>query len=511
MVAATHVADGGIDTLESRNPATGEIIDTVPVRGQDEVNAAVARAEQAAEIWGAMSFAQRREHLLNWRRELAARADEIADLIRKENGKPKLDAIQELFLTLSHLSFAATNAQKALEGRTVGAGLLANFRARVDYHPVGVVGVIGPWNYPLFTPMGSIGYALAAGNAVVFKPSELTPLVGLLFQETVEASIPVPNLVQVVTGDGRTGAALARARLGKLAFTGSAATGKKVMAAAAENLTPVVMELGGKDAMIVADDADIDRAAQAAVFGALTNAGQACISVERVYVVESQYDRFVDKVKSEIEQLRTGPEEDAHIGAITRPQQIDIIKDHIEDALDKGATAIVGGKESVKGAFVEPVVLTDLTPDMKIMREETFGPVLPIIKVRDVDEAIQKTNSTTYGLGSSVWGKANVKKIADRIKAGSTAVNGVLAFASIPALPFGGIGDSGFGRIHGEEGLREFSRIKSTAQERFKLPMTLMSFKRPSNAYSQMKGMIMQLYGGGIVDQISSTLRKFRS
>ncbi len=511
MVAATRAADGGIDTLETRNPATGEVLGTVPVRGEDEVNAAVARANQAAEIWGAMSFSQRREHLLNWRRELASRADEIADLIRKENGKPKLDALQELFMSLTHLTFAATKAEKALAGRTVGAGILANFRARINFRPVGVVGVIGPWNYPLFTPMGSIGYALAAGNAVVFKPSELTPLVGLLFQETVETSIPVPNLVQVVTGDGRTGAALAKAKLGKLAFTGSAATGKKVMAAAAENLTPCVMELGGKDAMIVAGDADIDRAAEAAVFGALTNAGQACISVERVYVVESQYDRFIDKVKSEIEYVRTGPEEDAHLGAITRPQQIAIIKDHIDDALDKGATAIAGGKDSVKGAFVEPVVLTDLTPDMKIMHEETFGPVLPIIKVRDVDEAIAKANSTTYGLGSSVWAKANARQIADQINAGMTAVNGVLAFASIPGLPFGGIGDSGFGRIHGEEGIREFTRIKSTAEERFKLPINFMTFRQPTNAYSQMKGMITQLFGGGVVDQITSTLRKFRS
>jgi acyl-CoA reductase-like NAD-dependent aldehyde dehydrogenase len=510
MVVATH-AQGGIDKLESRNPATGEVIGEVAVLGEQDVDAAVARARQAAEIWSELSHAQRREHLLNWRRELAARADDIADLIRKENGKPQLDALMEVFLALSHLSYAATHAEKALKRRTVSAGLLANFRARISYHPVGVVGVIGPWNYPLFTPMGSIGYALAAGNAVVFKPSELTPLVGLVFEETAAAAIPVANLVQVVTGDGRTGSALARSAVNKLAFTGSAGTGKKVMAAAAERLTPVVMELGGKDAMIVAEDADVDKAAEAAVFGALTNAGQACISVERAYVHERVYERFVERVKQELEHVRTGPEDDAHLGAITRPEQVDIIRAHLDDALAKGATAIVGGKDSISGSFVKPTVLTDLTPDMKIMKEETFGPVLPILKVRDVEEAVQKANATTFGLGSSVFGKHGAAKIADRIRAGMTSVNSVMAFASIPSLPFGGVGDSGFGRIHGEEGIREFARIKSTAEERFKLPFNALSFRQPKGAYKQMRGLITQLFGGGVIDQIGSTIRKFRT
>jgi acyl-CoA reductase-like NAD-dependent aldehyde dehydrogenase len=478
--------------------------------GEEEVNAAVARAHQAAEVWGAMTHAQRREHLLNWRRELAARADEMADVIRKENGKPPLDALQEVMMSVGHLNWAANHAEKALKSRAVSTGILANFRARVSYHPIGVVGVIGPWNYPLFTPMGSVGYALAAGNAVVFKPSELTPLVGVLLQETVEAAIPVPNLVQVVTGDGRTGGALAKAKLGKIAFTGSAGTGKKVMAAASENLTPVLLELGGNDAMIVAADADIGKAAEAAVFGSLTNAGQACISVERAYVVESVYDQFVNKVKEELDMVRTGPEDSAHLGAITRAQQIPIIKDHIKDALDKGATAVVGGLDAVGERFVEPTVLTDLTPDMKVMHEETFGPVLPIIKVRDTDEAVRKANDSPFGLGSSVFAKSGGRKIADGIRAGMTAINAVLAFASMPALPFGGVGDSGFGRIHGEEGIRAFARIKSTAEQRIALPINFMTFRQPKGAYKNVRGMITQLYGGGVIDQVTSTLRKFR-
>lgn len=508
MVVATQAA--GIDTLESRSPATGEVIGTVPVLGEEAVNAAVARAREAFEVWSGLSFARRREHLTAWRREIARRADDIAELIHKENGKPKLDGLTEVMMSLSHLSHAAARAEKALRSKSVSAGVMANFKATISYHPIGVVGVIGPWNYPLFTPMGSIGYALAAGNAVVFKPSELTPLVGMLFQETAEAAIPIPNLVQVVTGDGRTGAALCKASVGKLAFTGSAATGKKVMAACAERLTPVLMELGGNDAMIVAADADIDRAADAAVWGALTNAGQACISVERAYVVDEVYDRFVDKVQQEVAKVRVGNGDGDHLGAMTMPKQIDVVKAHVEDALKKGAKAIVGGMDSFDGPYIRPIVLVDLKPDMRIMHEETFGPVLPIVRVKSTDEAVRAANETTYGLGSSVWSKGGGAAIADRIRAGMTAVNSVLAFAAIPSLPFGGVGDSGFGRIHGDEGIREFARTKATAEERFKLPLNLLTFDQPKNAYGNMKNMIHHLFGGGVVDQVSSVISKLK-
>jgi acyl-CoA reductase-like NAD-dependent aldehyde dehydrogenase len=508
MVVAEAPIEGSIDSLESRNPVTGEVVGVVPVMGEQGVNAAVERARVAADTWQNLSFATRREHLLAWRRTLATRADELADLIRQETGKPASDAISEVFLALSHLTYAATHAERALRPRNVLPGLLANMRATISYHPLGVVAVIGPWNYPLFTPMGSIAYALAAGNAVVFKPSELTPLVGQMCGETLAEAIPVPNLLQVVTGDGRTGAALARAEINKLAFTGSAATGKRVMAAAAERLTPVVLELGGKDPLIVTADADIDRAAEGAVFGAFTNAGQACVSVERAYVVDSVYEQFVDRVADEANQLITGALDTAHIGAITRPEQIKVIRDQVEDALNKGATALVGGPDSFQGNFVSPIVLTDVTPDMKIMQEETFGPVLPIVRVRSVDEAVTKANASRYGLGSSIFGRQGVREIASRLRAGMTAINTVIAYSGIPGLPFGGVGESGFGRIHGDEGLREFTRIKSTSEERIRLPFNLLSFRQPSNAYANMRTMIMQLFGGGVVDQISSSLRK---
>jgi len=511
MVTSTSTPGGNgkaAEVIESLSPATGEIVGTVAIAGPDEVEAAVARARKAAAEWDELGSAGRRAELAAWRRALAHRADDLADLIHRENGKPRTDAILEVMMALSHLHHAGERAEKALRPHKVPSGLMANFRCTVSYHSLGVVAVIGPWNYPIFTPMGSIAYALAAGNAVVFKPSEFTPLVGQLLGDIARESMSIPNLLQVVTGDGRTGAALARADVAKIAFTGSAATGKRVMAAAAERLTPVLMELGGKDPMVVSEDADLDKAAEAAVWGAMSNAGQACVSIERCYAVGSAYQPFVDKVVAEARQVRWGADDEAHIGAITMPRQVEIIRDHLEDAVARGAKVLVGGPGEIRGSFVPPTVLVDVTPDMKIMKEETFGPVLPIAKCKTLDEAVAQANATRYGLGSAVFGRAQVRALADRIRAGMTSVNSVLAFAGVPSLPFGGVGDSGFGRIHGDEGLREFTRVKATAEERFALPIALLSFRLPKNTYERIRGLIRQLHGGGLVDRVRDALHR---
>ncbi len=497
-----------IETLKSIAPATGEVVGEVPVHTAAEVQAAVTRARTAAASWGALSFSEREGELVRWRRALAEAADELADLIHRENGKPRLDAMVEVFMALSHLDHAAHRAAKALRPEKVSPGLMANFRATVTYHPLGVIGVIGPWNYPMFTPMGSIAYALAAGNAVVFKPSELTPLVGVKLVELAARSLSIPDVLQVVTGAGPTGAALCKAGVNKLAFTGSTATGKKVMAACSDTLTPVLMELGGKDAMIVAEDADVDAAAEAAVFGALTNTGQACISIERVYVAEAIYDRFVDKVVAEVGKVKVGGD-DGHLGAMTSPQQVAIVKDHLEDAVRRGARALTGGADAISGNFIQPTVLVDVTDDMKVMKDETFGPVIPIIKVRTTDEAVRRANESPFGLGSAVFGK-QARAVADRIRAGMTSVNSVMSFAAITSLPFGGIGESGFGRIHGDQGIREFARTKATAEQVFNLPLNLMSFKLPKGTTERIRGMIKQLYGSGAVARAKDLLGKLR-
>ncbi|MBA2539816.1 MAG: aldehyde dehydrogenase family protein [Deltaproteobacteria bacterium] len=511
MATTISTATNG-ERLSSYDPSTGQVIGTVPIHTAADVDAAVARARVAAQSWSTRSFQARAEELTAFRKALAAHADEFADLLHRENGKPMLEAYTEVMMALGHVQHAAARAEEAMAPKKVSAGILANFRATVTYLPLGVIGVIGPWNYPLFTPMGSIAYALAAGNAVVFKPSELTPLLAVKVAEIAAKTFALADLLQVVTGAGATGAALAKAAVDKVAFTGSAATGKRVMIAAAERLTPVLLELGGKDPMIVAEDADLDKAAEACVYGALTNAGQACISVERVYVADAVHDKFVDKVIENVRALKTGGD-DGHLGAMTSPAQVAIVKNHLEDAVAKGAKVHTGGAEAISGSYIQPTVLTNVTHQMKVMSDETFGPVIPIQRVASLDEAVKLANDTTFGLGSSVFaGKSEVaREIGARIRAGMTSVNSVMGFAGIPSLPFGGVGDSGFGRIHGDEGIREFTRIKSTAEQVVSIPMNMMSFRQPKDMTKRLKGMIKQLYGDGVVAKAGDLFRKLRS
>jgi len=498
------------ERLTSYNPATGEAVGSVPVHSAADVDAAVARARVAAQSWSQLSFEARGEELTAFRKAVAAHADELAELIHRENGKPEIEAYTEVMMSLGHLQHAVARAETALAPKKVSSGMLANFRATVSYHPLGVIGVIGPWNYPLYTPMGSIAYALAAGNAVVFKPSELTPLIAVKLAEIAAKTFALRDLLQVVTGAGATGAALAKSAVDKIAFTGSAATDKRVMMAAAERLTPVLLELGGKDPMIVAEDADLEKAAEACVFGALTNAGQACISVERVYVASAVHDQFVDEVIKNVRALKVGGD-DGDLGAMTSTAQVAIVKDHLEDAIAKGAKVHTGGPDAISGGYIQPTVLTNVDHRMKVMSDETFGPVIPIQRVASLDEAVTLANESKYGLGSTVFGGKAARALAGRIRAGMTSINAVMGFAGIPSLPFGGVGDSGFGRIHGDEGIREFTRVKSTAEQVMSIPLNMMSFRQPKDMPKRLRGMIKQLYGEGVVAKAGDLFRKLRS
>jgi acyl-CoA reductase-like NAD-dependent aldehyde dehydrogenase len=453
------------------------------------VQAAVARARAAAGWWQGLGFEGRKERLDAWRVLLVKRMPELAEAMRRENGKPVPDAMIELTLAVDHLAWAAKNARKVLGQRRVPSGLLlANNAAFVEYVPFGVVGVIGPWNYPVFTPMGSIAYALAAGNAVVFKPSEYTPGVGTMLAETFAELVPDHPVLQVVTGLGETGAALCRSGVDKIAFTGSARTGRQVMAACAESLTPVLMECGGKDALIVADDADVDAAADAALWGGMANAGQTCIGIERVYATERVYDSFLEAVRKKVASVEAG----RSYGNITMPSQAEIIRDHIQDALARGAKAITGGK--VDGTLVEPTVLVDTPEDAKAVREETFGPTLTVARVKDVDEAVEKANATSYGLAGAVFSRRRGMEIARRLRAGMTSVNSIQTFAGVPSVPFGGVGDSGFGRIHGVDGLREFTRPLAISERRFR-SVNVMTFDRPGWVVTVLARLVSVLYG----------------
>lgn len=480
--------------LESLNPATGDVVGVHVVDEPADVDAAVARAREAAVWWGELSFDERKQLLNQWKGVLARRMGQLADLVHQETGKPHADAQLEIGLAIDHLAWAAGHAEKTLGPHKVSAGLLmANHAATVEYRPLGVIGVIGPWNYPVFTPMGSIVYALAAGNTVVFKPSEYTPGVGVWLAESLAEVVPDRPLLQTVVGYGETGAALCRAEIDKLAFTGSTATGKKVMATCAENLTPVLIEAGGKDALLVDEDADLAAAADAAIWGAFSNAGQTCAGVERVYVHERVYDAFLDEVTKQAKDIHAGSHTGAHFGPMTMPAQVEVVRRHVNDALARGARALMGGEESVGDRFIQPVILTDVPPDSCAITEETFGPTMTVNRVRDMDEAVELANGTSFGLGSTVFSKARGPELARRIRSGMTAINSVISFAGIPALPFGGVGDSGFGRIHGADGLKEFTYAKAVARQRMKPPMLLTSFARTAKhdaAFAQVIGVL---------------------
>jgi acyl-CoA reductase-like NAD-dependent aldehyde dehydrogenase len=429
---------------------------------------------------------------------LTRRIAQLAQVMHAETGKPHADAQLEAILAIEHIAWAATHARRVLVERKVPSGLLGlNFAATVEYRPLGVVGVIGPWNYPVFTPMGSIAYALAAGNAVVFKPSEYTPAVGQWLVDSFAEVVGDEPVFQVVHGLGDTGAALCAAGVDKLAFTGSTRTGKKVMAACSETLTPVLVECGGKDAMIVAADADLDDAADAACWAGMSNAGQTCIGIERVYVHEAVADAFVDKLVEKAKALRVGSDDGADIGPITMPGQLGVIRRHIADALERGGSAVLGGNDAVDPPYVHPTILLDVPEDSAAVREETFGPTLTVTRVPDLDEAVRRANATPYGLGSAVFSHRSGMDVATRLRSGMTSINGGMSFVGLPALPFGGVGDSGFGRIHGADGLREFARPKAIARRRFRTPMPIMSFRRGPRTDALIPKLVRLLHGRG--------------
>lgn len=478
--------------FESVDPRTGEVVGYHPVDDEAAVRVAVARAREAAEWWRGLGFAHRRRRLLSWRSVLTRQLDELAALISAETGKPRDDARLECVLVVAHLDWAARNAERVLRRRRVRSGVLMLQEASsVAYEPYGVIGVIGPWNYPAHTPMGSIGYALAAGNAVVFKPSELAPGVGRALAESLAPVVPEQPILQVVTGFGETGQALCRAGVDKLAFTGSTATATKVMATCADALTPVVIECGGTDALLVDADADLAAAADAAVWGAMTNAGQTCVGVERVYVVNEVAAELTERIIGQTRRLRIGDQ----LGPITRPGQIDVIRDHLTDALGHGANALVGGAESVRPPFVEPVVLVDVPDSSVAVTEETFGPTLTVHRVANLDEAVRRVNAGRYGLGAAVFSRRRGTEIAGRLRCGMVAVNSVVSYAAVPSLPFGGVGDSGFGRIHGADGLREFSRTKAITRRRFRPVIQVLTFNRPAWAVRALLRIVRVLYG----------------
>ena len=466
-------------TFTSHNPVTDEVITSHKIFRETAVHAAVDRARTASQEWRELGFRGRRKVLLKWSTDILLNIDSLTDVVSLETGKPMSDAKLEISLAAGHIAWAARHAESVMRTSHRSPGLLmANMSATVERSPVGVVGVIGPWNYPVFTPLGSIAYALAAGNTVVFKPSEYTPGVGEYLAQSFIDSCLLADVFTCVTGLGETGKFLCESGVDKLAFTGSTRTAKIVAATCAAHMTPVVLECGGKDPVIVAHDADIKRAADATVWSAFSNAGQTCIGAERVYVDERVADGFIAQVLEIAKDIHPGAPGHGKYGPTTMPKQIPIIQSHIDDAIARGAKVMMGGSDSVKAPFVEPVILCDVPEDSIAMTEETFGPTIAINRVKNMAEAIQLSNATRYGLGASVWSKRRGKQIASQLHTGMVAINSVVSFASVDSVPFGGVKDSGYGRIHGPEGLLEFTYPRTVVRARFQLPIAFTSFSR---------------------------------
>ena len=518
MGALPHVegtnGSTGRRTIKSFAPASGELVGEVPITSAQEVRATVARARKAQAAWGVLPVEERCERLLRYRDALVERADEIIDVVSRECGKPRHDVLShEVMITVDLVTYYCKNAKRILAPREIPLHLLKHKRSTLHYVPRGVVGVIGPWNFPFAIPMNDALAALVTGSAVVVKPSEVTPLTIQKAKEIFDSTGLPEDLFGVVHGYGEVGAALIESGIQKLVFTGGTETGRKVAAACGQNLVPCVMELGGKAPLIACADCDVDRTAQAIVFGGFVNSGQVCISVERVYAHEAVHDELLARVKELTQKLRQGDPQSGtvEVGAVTFPRQIEVAEKHIADALAKGAIVVAGGKKKAgPGQFFEPTVLAGCNDTMTVMKQEIFGPIVPFQKVGSEDEAVRLANDSHLGLNAYVFtkDKAKAERLAKRIEAGSVVVNDVLINYAAAEAPFGGVKQSGFGRIHGDDALRDMAEMRHVMTSKIPdAPREPLWFPYSSKAYKWQMKIVRALFSrGSVVERLGRLL-----
>jgi acyl-CoA reductase-like NAD-dependent aldehyde dehydrogenase len=467
---------GASGRMVTRAPATGALLADLAVTSDDEVRRVVARARRAQQAWAVLPVEERAHRMLRLRHALAEHMDELVAAVSLECGKPRQEAlVHEVTTLLDFAAWVTANAPGVLAPAIKKAHLLKHRTGEVRHVPRGVIGVISPWNFPLLIPMATVIEALVTGNACVVKPSEVTPLV-LLQAKAIYDSTGLPeDLFAVVLGSGATGQALVDAGIDHCVFTGAVATGRKVAAACGARLVPCTMELGGKAPLVACEDCDLERTARAIVFGGFANSGQACVAVERVYAHHAVYAPLLARVRELVSELRQGDPAggDVDLGAIIFPEQIAIAERHVDDAVKKGARIVCGGKRLPgPGRFFEPTVLADCDHSMTVMKDEIFGPVVPFMGFRSEDEAIALANDSALGLNAYVFTKnrAAARRLTERIEAGSVLVNDVWSNYATAEAPFGGIKQSGFGRVHGEESLRELCYTKYVSFDRLPPP-----------------------------------------
>jgi acyl-CoA reductase-like NAD-dependent aldehyde dehydrogenase len=500
------------EELRSVNPATLEEVGAVPVSPPEEVAEAVAEARMAAERWAQSSFAERRALLAAVAQEALEQAEELAAIVTAETGKPLVESYTaELFVGLDNIVWAASNAGEVLrpERLRFPQPHLRHKRGWLLYEPLGVIAVISPWNFPLGIPLTQAAFAVAAGDAAVLKPSEVTPLSGA-WVERLFRNVGAPEgLVRVVQGLGSTGEALLRLPgVAKVVFTGSAAVGRVVAAVAGERLRPVTLELGGKDPMLVFEDADLDRAVAGALWGSFSNCGQVCSAVERIYVAQPLQEAFVEELVRRARALRLGRGEDlgTELGPLISEERRDHVEELVDDALERGAELRSGGRRAetgLPGWFYEPTVLSGVEREARIEREEIFGPVVTVGSFRDEDEAVRLANGSSFGLGASVWTTdlERARRLALRLEAGSVWTNDVSYSYGTGQASWGGTKESGFGRTHSKHGLYELSRVKFADLDRGRVPVPWW-YPYDERLLDGFEGVLKLLYGDGLARKV---------